>query len=144
MFDKVAEDKNEPQGVIFPPMLPNGFGEMWYSEGDLINKLFTKFGGEKTIEILTAHRSEYVTKNDFMEMKQRGISQVRLPVGWWAFAEESKYEFPIIITDPLHSDRKFVTIPNAMLVDVIRDIQEAGLTCLIDIHAFPGGSAGMY
>lgn len=30
---KVAEWSNEPQGVILPPALPNGFGEYWYSEG---------------------------------------------------------------------------------------------------------------
>jgi hypothetical protein len=33
IFDKVAEWSNEPQGVILPPALPNGFGEYWYSEG---------------------------------------------------------------------------------------------------------------
>jgi hypothetical protein len=33
LFDKVAEWSNEPQGVILPPALPNGFGEYWYSEG---------------------------------------------------------------------------------------------------------------
>ena len=33
MFDKVAEWADEPQGVILPPALPNGFGEYWFSEG---------------------------------------------------------------------------------------------------------------
>ena len=44
LFDGVAESSTEPQGVVMPPMLPEGFGEMWYSEGDLVNRLVDKFG----------------------------------------------------------------------------------------------------
>lgn len=141
MFDKVAEWSDEPQGVILPPALPNGFGEYWYSEGDLIYKLYKKFGEERTIDFLTQHREAYITESDFKEMALRGISRVRLPVGWWAFTTESKQASSVLITDPAHSDKMFVTITHDFLRKVLNDAKNAGLTVLIDIHAFPGGSA---
>lgn len=141
MFDKVAELRDEPQGVILPPMLPNGFGEKWYSEGDLINKLYEKFGEERTIDILQAHRESYVTAADFEEMAASGMEMIRIPVGWWAFANESKSNTPVLITDPFHADRKFVTITNELLTNTLKQIKAAGMSALIDIHAFPGGSA---
>lgn len=141
MFDKVAEWSDEPQCVILPPALPNGFGEYWYSEGDLIYKLFQKFGEERTIDILTQHRETYITSNDFKEMAARGITHVRLPVGWWAFAPESTQSSSVLITDPAHWDKMFVTITQDFLRKVLNEIKDAGLTTLIDIHAFPGGSA---
>jgi hypothetical protein len=98
MYDKVAELETEPQGVVLPPALPNGFGEMWYSEGDLINKLYNKFGEERTIEILEEHRTSYITDADFQEMAISGITKVRVPVGWWAFANESTGYKSVLIT----------------------------------------------
>lgn len=141
IFDKVAQDVDVPQGVILPPALPNGFGEKWYSEGDLINKLYKKFGAERTVDILEQHRATYVTSADYQQMATFGITKVRVPLGWWAFVNESISE-PTLITDPAHPDRMFVTITHDFLRNTLRDIKNAGLTALLDIHAFPGGSAG--
>ena len=69
---------------------------------------------------------------------------MRLPVGWWAFAPESTQSSSKLITDPAHSDKMFVTITRDFLKKVLIDIKDAGLTTLIDIHAFPGGSASTY
>jgi glucan 1,3-beta-glucosidase len=110
----------------------------------LIYKLYQKFGEERTIDILTQHREAYITGNDFKEMASRGITQVRLPVGWWAFAPESTQASSKLITDPAHFDKMFVTITQDFLRKVLGEIKDAGLTVLIDIHAFPGGSASMY
>lgn len=139
LFDKVSELRDEPQGVIFPPSLPNGFGENWYSEGDLVFKLNNKFGSKKTVDILQQHRSSYITSKDFEEMAAAGIKQVRLPIGWWAFTNHTE---PTLISDPAHGDRMFVTITSEFLKCTLRDMKNAGLEALIDIHAFPGGSAG--
>lgn len=108
---------------------------------DLIYKLYQKFGAERTIDILTQHRETYITGSDFKEMAARGITQVRLPVGWWAFAPESTESSSKLITDPAHPDKMFVTITQDFLRKVLGEIKDAGLTVLIDIHAFPGGSA---
>ena len=139
LFDKVAELRDEPQGVILPPVIPNGFGENWYSEGDLIFKLYNKYGTKKTVDIIQQHRDTYITSNDFEEMALAGIKQVRVPVGWWAF---TNYSESTLITDPAHWDRMYVTITSDFLKQTLTDIKNAGLEALIDIHAFPGGSAG--
>jgi glucan 1,3-beta-glucosidase len=107
----------------------------------LIYKLFQKFGEAKTIDILTQHREAYITSSDFKEMASRGITQVRLPVGWWAFAAESTQTESKLITDPAHPDKMFVTITQDFLRKVLGEVKDAGLTVLFDIHAFPGGSA---
>ena len=44
LFDGVAESSTDPQGVVMPPKVPEGFGEFWFAEGDLINKLVDKYG----------------------------------------------------------------------------------------------------
>lgn len=111
---------------------------------DLIYKLYKKFGEARTIDILTQHRETYITNNDFKEMAARGIAQVRLPVGWWAFANESTQSSSKLITDPAHSDKMFVTITQDFLRKVLGEINDAGLKVLIDIHAFPGGSASTF
>jgi aryl-phospho-beta-D-glucosidase BglC (GH1 family) len=106
-----------------------------------VNKLFNKFGTERTIEIMTEHRESYITSEDFKAMAANGITRVRLPLGWWAFIEESLSSTPLLVTDPAHTDRQFITIPRAFLLQVLRQAQAAGLEVLLDIHAFPGGSA---
>lgn len=112
--------------------------------GDLVNRLYNKFGAERTIEIMTAHRESYITASDFQLMAANGISRVRLPLGWWAFANESTQSTPVLISDPVYYyDRKFVTITNSFLKQKITEIHNAGLEVLLDIHAFPGGSAGI-
>ncbi len=140
-FDSVAEDPTIPQGVVMPPMLPDGFGDEWYSEGDLVYKLVDKFGEEKTIDIINAHRDTYITDDDISLMIKAGISSVRMPVGWWAFCTESQSKSSVIITDPGHENKKFVTITSDYLTSQIQRFVDAGIDVLIDIHAYPGGSA---
>lgn len=142
MFDKVAELRDEPQGVILPPQLPNGYGGKYFCEGDLINQLNNRFGSARAVEILEAHRESYITADDFSDMAARGIKLVRLPLGWWAFCNESASGAPAtLIGDPYHQDRKFVSISYAFLTKTLQSIADAGLTVLIDVHAMPGGSA---
>ena len=42
----MSEDPDVAQGVVFPPHFPDGFGQKWSSEGDLIDKLVTAYGEE--------------------------------------------------------------------------------------------------
>ena len=91
---------------------------------------------------MNQHRNSYITRDDFKEMASHGIKQVRLPLGWWAFTLESSHSSTSkLITDPVHSDKMFVTITNEFLKNVIMNAKEEGVKVLIDIHAFPGGSA---
>ena len=64
-----------------------------------------------------------------------------MPLGWWAFIDESASEDATVITDPYHSDRKFVTITQSFLCAQINRFVSKDIKVLLDIHAFPGGSA---
>ena len=141
MFDKVAEDKDVPQGVVLPPLLADGFGSNWFGEGDLVNKVVEGFGEEFAVDVIVRHRETYITGVDIKDMIENHVTSVRLPVGWWAFTEESKLEEEQIITDPAHDNMKFVTIPNKYLKETIGRFVDAGLDVLLDVHAFPGGSS---
>ena len=111
-----------------PPKVPEGFGEFWFAEGDLINKLVDKYGEAVAIETIEAHRASYITDDDMALMAANGIEQVRLPIGWWAFADESYgTNASVVIADPAHADRKFVTIPTATLAATIDAFASHGL-----------------
>ncbi|GMI21744.1 hypothetical protein TeGR_g221 [Tetraparma gracilis] len=140
-FDRVAEMDDTPQGVVMPPLLPDGFGSFWYSEGDLVNQLVDKYGEDFAVDVIEAHRSSYISDSDLDAMRAAGITSVRMPVGWWAFIPESLEDEAKVISDPAHPDRKFVTITQAFLKDQIERFESHGLDVLLDIHAFPGGSA---
>lgn len=148
-----------------PPLLPDGMGENWYGEGDLINKIATKYSDDFAVQVIEAHRQTYVTDEGEMEklglrhkpqsnvnsrlppltdiasMKSANITNVRMPLGWWAFVEESTKSESTLITDPAHSDMRFVTITHDALIGEIQRFKDAGLNVLLDIHAMPGGSS---
>ncbi|GMH88601.1 hypothetical protein TL16_g11200 [Triparma laevis f. inornata] len=140
-FDRVVEMSDLPQGVVMPPLLPDGMGENWYGEGDLINKIATKYSDDFAVQVIEAHRQAYVTDEDIASMKSANITNVRMPLGWWAFVEESTKSESTLITDPAHSDMRFVTITHDALIGEIQRFKDAGLNVLLDIHAMPGGSS---
>jgi len=140
-FDLVAEMDDEPQGVIMPPLLPDGPGFNWYSEGDLISKLADKFSPEFAVEVIEAHRDTYITDEDLEKMVQSGISAVRMPLGYWAFLGDGYNDEAVLYTDPAHNDKKFVTISTSSLTSQVQKFVKEGLDVLLDIHAFPGGSS---
>ncbi|GIQ81942.1 hypothetical protein KIPB_002989 [Kipferlia bialata] len=140
MFDRVDELYDTPQGVVMPPLLPDGFGQNWFGEGDLVYKLVQQFGEDSAIEVIEAHRDEYITDDDLMLMRLAGIEAVRVPLGWWALVDECDAEEAVVITDPAHADKQFVTVPRPYLLEQISRIVDNGLEVLLDIHAFPGGS----
>jgi beta-glucosidase len=147
LYDKVAEDRNIAQGVVFPPHFPDGFGQTWASEGDLIDKLIAAYGEEAAIDAVLAHRAEYITEAEIKLMATTAVvTSVRLPLGWWAFVEEAEGITradgrPSIVTDPVYSDRKFVTVTHDYLIGILEMFARNGLTVLLDLHAFPGGSS---
>jgi aryl-phospho-beta-D-glucosidase BglC (GH1 family) len=114
-FDRVAEMSDLPQGVVMPPLLPDGMGENWYGEGDLVNKIVAKYDEDFAVQVIEAHRQTYITDEDIAAMKSANITNVRMPLGWWAFVEESLKDASEVITDPAHSDMKFVTITQEAL-----------------------------
>jgi glucan 1,3-beta-glucosidase len=74
---------------------------------------------------LTHHRDTFVTKDDFVWIRDHGIDTVRLPVGHWTYNAPHPY------------------VPCDTYVDQAFEwAQEVGLKVLIDVHAAPGCQNG--
>lgn len=74
---------------------------------------------------LQHHRETFITRDDFVWLKQQGIEAVRLPVGYWAFGDEAPY-----VASIEYIDRAF------------RWAHETGIYILLDMHAAPGTQNG--
>ena len=142
----VSADRRDENGVCFPPMFPDAasLGFTWSSEGDLVNKLVKHFGAKSAVTSFSAHRAQYVTDEDLLEIASQGIEMVRLPLSWSIFARDPA-TVPRggerILVDPVYPDRLFVNMAGADLDAVIERIRNAGLKVLIDLHNMPGGAA---
>ncbi len=74
---------------------------------------------------LKQHRDSFITKEDFIWLKEHSIQAVRLPVGYWVFGGEEPYRGTL-----KYVDRAFAWA------------QETGLKVLLDMHAAPGSQNG--
>ncbi|HSH17872.1 MAG TPA: glycoside hydrolase family 5 protein, partial [Candidatus Saccharimonadales bacterium] len=77
------------------------------------------------LERLDRHRDTFITKADFVWLKQQGVQAVRLPIGYWAFGGAAPYQ-PTIE----YADRAFAWA------------EEVGLKVLLDLHGAPGSQNG--
>ncbi|RZC46934.1 hypothetical protein C5167_039882 [Papaver somniferum] len=87
-------------------------------------------GPQKAKQVLTEHRNNYITREDFRFISKHGINTVRIPVGWW------------ITKDP-YPPAPYVGGGLAALDNAFRWAHELGLKCIIDLHAAPGSQNGM-
>lgn len=79
----------------------------------------------QTIKKLQQHRQTFITKADFVWLKEQGIDAVRLPVGYWAFGDEPPYVGTIE-----YVDKAFAWA------------EQTGLKVLLDLHGAPGSQNG--
>jgi len=139
------------QGQCLPPLLPHS-DEPWPSEGVLAHRLNATKGKEETIKIFEAHRTQFLADDDLQKIAATGISTIRLPLTWAAFADALAPLSPVyasfdperetaLVPDPFYHDKiALATIPRKMLVDFLHKASHFGLTVIFDLHAFPGGS----
>ncbi|HSH56048.1 MAG TPA: glycoside hydrolase family 5 protein [Candidatus Limnocylindrales bacterium] len=74
---------------------------------------------------LKQHRDTFITKEDFIWLRDHGIEAVRLPVGYWVFGDEPPY-----LGTLKYVDKAFTWA------------EETGLKVLLDLHAAPGSQNG--
>ena len=142
----VAAGLTDENGVSFPPMFPDqkSLGFAWASEGDLVNKLVKHYGTRTAAHSFAAHRAQYVTDDDLLEIASKGIELVRIPMSWSLFARDPATVArgaERVLIDPVYPDRLFVNMAGADLDHVIERCRNAGLKVLIDLHNMPGGAA---
>lgn len=77
------------------------------------------------MEKLESHRRTFITKNDFVWLKQQGIDAVRLPVGYWVFGDEQPYAGTIDYVD-----------------QTFAWAEQTGIKVLLDLHGAPGSQNG--
>jgi len=77
--------------------------------------------GSSAEQKMRSHRENYIAKEDFEWLAERGINAVRIPIGYWT----------------LRSDPPFVASPD-ILDRAIQWCEECHLRVLIDLHALPG------
>ncbi|CAM9879634.1 unnamed protein product [Chrysoparadoxa australica] len=87
---------------------------------------------------LMDHWHNFYGPEDFMQMKEFGLNAIRLPLGWWYFAEQiglspSSY---IVPTEKLNDRDHPIT-------RVIGWAQDAGLQVMLDLHGAPGSQNGL-
>jgi hypothetical protein len=94
--------------------------------------------GSKGYDILVKHWETWYTPADFEAMKAAGLNSIRLPVGWWYFAQDagidgSPYTVPKqATTDADHPITKFLKMAN-----------DVGLVVILDLHGAPGSQNGL-
>lgn len=74
---------------------------------------------------LAQHRDTFITKDDFMTLKEHGIDAVRLPVGYGVFGDQPPYIGAIEYVD-----------------EAFALAQESGIKILLDLHGAPGSQNG--
>ncbi|XP_018684088.2 probable glucan 1,3-beta-glucosidase A isoform X2 [Musa acuminata AAA Group] len=99
-----------------------------YLHGDF--QLANGFGHKKAQEVLTNHRNNFITAEDFAFLSRHGINTVRIPVGWW-IAKDPEPPAPFIGGSLAALDRAFSWA------------KTHDLKCIIDLHAAPGSQNGM-
>lgn len=81
--------------------------------------------GSRAHDVLAVHRDSFVTEEDFVWIKGRGLEAVRLPVGYWVFDSYEPY-----VECLAYIDRAFEWA------------ERYDLLVLVDLHAAPGSQNG--
>jgi len=141
-FDEVASSPTLPQGRFFPSdKVAAELIDPWFSVGDLVGTTSARLGDDVVIKAMTAHRESYITEFDFQAMAAAGLNVVRLPVGWWTFAQFPLPTQPGLVSDPCYPAKKFVTASGSWLDTLLAQGARYNISFLVDVHAMPCGSS---
>ena len=125
------------QGRVLPPFFNSteGLGFKWSSEGDLVAQLAKRYGNARTVKIMNAYRSSWLTKQDLVRLREIGFESLRIPVTWATFLG-SERQPSRVIADPVYDDRALVSVDQMALTNVFRIIhRETGARVVIDMHS---------
>lgn len=84
-----------------------------------------RLGPEEAKRQLEKHWSTWVTENDFIKIKELGLTHARLPFGWWIFGDSLSHYTNITYLDM-----------------ALGWAQKHGIKVLLDLHAAPGSQNG--
>lgn len=105
------------------------------NEFDAINAYIRASGIEKTKKELEDHWNGYVSDDDWKWLKEKGITAVRLPVGYWHVAGGK-----FTSGTPYQKLASVYTGSWNAIVEVVNKAKNHDIGVLIDLHALPGGA----
>ncbi len=104
-------------------MTPDLFAGV-HNDGEIA--LVRELGRDEAMRRLAAHRGSFITKKDFMWIRQHGFDVVRLPVGYWLFEETTDF-----IDGEVYLRKAF------------QWAQECELKVILDFHGLQGSQNGL-
>lgn len=105
------------------------------TELDAIKAYQEKNGSETTRKDLEDHWNNFVTDQDWQWLKSKGVTAVRIPIGYWH-----------VNGGLFASDTDFSSVAglykNAWVIfkNIVRQAKEHEIGVLVDLHALPGGA----
>lgn len=100
----------------------------WLGEMQIVDALG---GKEKAKPFLEKHWDTWVTKKDLQDLKDGGITHVRIPIGYWILGEEF-----------LKPDETYLPGAWPYLLRCLGWCKELGLKAIVDLHGAPGVQNG--
>ncbi|KAL6946387.1 hypothetical protein ACO0RG_000538 [Hanseniaspora osmophila] len=129
---------------LYPSMFPDETNGTEY-EFDAIAAIASKKGVSEAVKMLEDHYAKFLNNNNEYEwLEQHGIDSVRIPVGYWHVSGgDEKYEM---------KGMKFAQVkevyqqydPLTKLKEVVKNLQDHNIGCIIDIHGLPGSANGQH
>lgn len=97
---------------------------------------FSQTAGAK--DILEKHWTTWYTAADFQDMTTYGLNSIRLPVGWWYFAEAAGLDAaPYIVPD------QKITDMDHPIVKILQYAMTNQIMVTVDLHGAPGSQNGL-
>jgi len=81
----------------------------------------------QAVRLMKEHWDSFVTEEDLDRLQRFGVTDVRVPIGWW-----------LVDFDPKDG---FVDGGERFLFRLLRWLGKRGMRCLVDLHAVPGAQA---
>ncbi|CAM9160424.1 unnamed protein product [Phaeothamnion confervicola] len=89
-------------------------------------------------ELLTEHWKSFYSLGDFQLMQQYGLNAIRLPVGWWYFANKAGVD-----SSPYFLPEEDLYDPDHPITNVLRWARDSGILVILDLHGAPGSQNGL-
>lgn len=102
--------------------------ETWLGEMQVVDALG---GKEKARPFLEEHWDTWVTKQDLQNLKDGGITHIRIPIGYWILGEEF-----------LKPGETYLPGAWPYLLRSLKWCKELGLKAIVDLHGAPGVQNG--
>lgn len=105
------------------------------TELDAITCCINRYGIDKTRQDLENHWNAYVNDNDWNWLKSKGVTTIRLPIGYWHV--NGGYFTP---NTPFFQVSRVYSNAWLILKNIIQKANQYDIGILIDLHALPGGA----